>query len=319
MNKYVVTGGAGFIGSAIVRGLLREGSGRVSVIDNLFSGNERNLDEVRGQVDFHRADIRNFDEIAPLVRGADVVFHEAAIPSVPRSIEDPVPSHDVNINGTFNVLRAAAEGGAGRVVYAASSSAYGDSLVLPKVETMTPKPKSPYALQKLAGEYYASVFASCFKLETVCLRYFNVYGPRQDPSSQYSGVLSLFIKSILTGTAPAIFGDGEQSRDFTFVDDVVQLNLKAARAPGVAGKVFNGGNGGRITLNQAWALLQKFEGKTIPALHGAPRAGDVHDSQADTTAAAAELGYAPKYSFEEGLRLTLEWYRQNQRSAVLGG
>jgi nucleoside-diphosphate-sugar epimerase len=311
MSKYVVTGGAGFIGSGIVRGLLREGANKVTVIDNLFSGHEKNLDEIRGHVDFHPADIRSFDEIAPMIRGADVVFHEAAIPSVPRSIADPVPSHDVNINGTFNVLRAAAEGGVRRVVYAASSSAYGDTLVLPKVETMPPKPKSPYALQKLTGEYYASVFDSCFNLETVCLRYFNVYGPRQDPGSQYSGVLSLFITCILNGTAPTIFGDGEQSRDFTYLDDVVDLNLKAARAPGVSGKVFNGGNGGRITLNQAWTLLQKFEGKTIPAKYTESRAGDVRDSQADTTLAAAELNHTPKYSFEEGLRLTLDWYRAN--------
>jgi nucleoside-diphosphate-sugar epimerase len=311
MSKYVVTGGAGFIGSGIVRALLREGASKVTVIDNLFSGHERNLDEVRGQVDFHAADIRNFDEIAPIVRGADVVFHEAAIPSVPRSIADPVPSHEVNIDGTFNVLRAAAEGGVRRVVYAASSSAYGDTLVLPKVETMTPKPKSPYALQKLTGEYYASIFAGCFNLETVCLRYFNVYGPRQDPGSQYSGVLSVFIKCILNGTAPTIFGDGEQSRDFTYIDDVVALNLKAAHAPGVSGKVFNGGNGGRVTLNEAWSLLQKFEGKKIAAQHGAPRPGDVQDSQADTTLAVSELGHEPKYSFEAGLRLTLEWYRED--------
>ncbi len=310
-RRYVVTGGAGFIGSAIVRGLLRDGASRVAVIDNLFSGHERNLDEVRGAVEFHHADIRNFEEIAPLMRDADVVFHEAAIPSVPRSIADPVPSHDVNINGTFNVLRAAAQAGVRRVVYAASSSAYGDTLVLPKVETMTPSPKSPYALQKLTGEYYASVFAGCFGLETVCLRYFNVYGPRQDPASQYSGVLSLFIKCILSGTAPVIFGDGEQSRDFTYVEDVVALNLRAAHAEGVSGKVVNGGNGGRITLNQAWALLQQFEGKKIAARHAEPRAGDVRDSQADTRLAAAALGHMPKYSFEEGLRLTLEWYRQS--------
>ncbi len=311
MSHYVVTGGAGFIGSAIVRGLLREGARRIVVIDNLLTGRESNLEEVRKSVDLQRADIRHYAEIAPLIRGAAVVFHEAAIPSVPRSIDDPEPSHEVNINGTFNVLRAAREGQAGRVVYAASSSAYGDTEALPKVETMAPCPKSPYALQKLVGEHYCSIFAKVYGMETVALRYFNVYGPRQDPSSPYSGVLSLFIKAVLERHSPTILGDGEQSRDFTYVDDVVELNLLAARAPGVAGRIYNGGNGGRITLNQAWALLQKLEGVKIPASYGPPRAGDVRHSQADTTAVARDLGYAPRFSFEEGLRLTLDWYRRN--------
>ena len=200
MSHYVVTGGAGFIGSAIVRKLLEEGARRVLAIDNLLTGLECNLEEVRSRIEFERADIRNYEEIAPLIRGASAVFHEAAIPSVPRSIDDPVPSHDVNINGTFNVLRAAKEGQAGRVVYAASSSAYGDTDVLPKEESMTPRPKSPYALQKLVGEYYCKVFSDVYGLETVALRYFNVYGPRQDPSSPYSGVLSLFMKAALERT-----------------------------------------------------------------------------------------------------------------------
>ena len=308
-GKYVVTGGAGFIGSALVRGLLKAGASEVAVIDNLLTGHERNLAEVRDRISFHKADIRDFEAIAGVIRGAEVVFHEAAIPSVPRSIDDPVPSHQVNIDGTFNVYRAAAEGGVRRVVYAASSSAYGDTDELPKVETMRPRPKSPYALQKLTGEYYASVFSNCFGLETVSLRYFNVYGPRQDPSSQYSGVLSLFIKAILARQAPTIFGDGEQSRDFTYVEDVVALNLKAGQAKVQPGKVFNGGNGGRITLNEAWKLLQKFEGVEIAAKFGPPRAGDVRDSQADTTMACAELGHDPQFTFEEGLRLTLEWYK----------
>src|SRR5690242_11182111 len=308
-NHFVVTGGAGFIGSAIVRALLREGAGRVMVIDNLLTGRESNLEEVRGSIDFQRADIRHYEEIAPLIRGAAVVFHEAAIPSVPRSIDDPVPSHEVNIDGTFNVLLAAREGKAGRVVYAASSSAYGDTEVLPKVETMNPHPKSPYALQKLVGEYYCGVFSQVFHVETVSLRYFNVYGPRQDPSSPYSGVLSLFMKAVLERRAPTIFGDGEQSRDFTYVEDVAALNLKAARAPNVSGKLYNGGNGGRITLNQAWALLQKFEGVELPPKFGPPRPGDVRHSQADTTLAVRDLGHAPQYSFEQGMRRTLEWYR----------
>jgi UDP-glucose 4-epimerase len=312
MSHYVVTGGAGFIGSAIVRKLLAEGASRVVVIDNLLTGQERNLEEIRSRIEFQRADIRNYEEIAPLIRDASVVFHEAAIPSVPRSIDDPVPSHDVNANGTFNVLRAAKEGQAGRVVYAASSSAYGDTDVLPKVESMTPRPKSPYALQKLMGEYYASIFSGVYGLETVSLRYFNVYGPRQDPSSAYSGVLSLFMTAVLDRKAPTIFGDGEHSRDFTFVEDVAELNLKAARAKGVSGNVYNGGNGGRITLNQAWALLQKLEGVTIPPIYGSPRAGDVRDSQADTTLAVRDLGHAPRYGFEEGMRITLQWYRTHR-------
>jgi len=309
MSKYVVTGGAGFIGSALVRGLLREGASRVVVIDNLLTGREENLDEVRSSVEYHAADVRDYDGIAAALRGADVVFHQAAIPSVPRSIQDPVPSHEVNIDGTFQVLRAAAAGNVGRVVYAASSSAYGDTEVLPKVETMSPQPKSPYAMQKLAGEHYCSVFAECFGLETVALRYFNVFGPRQDPSNPYSGVLSLFMRAILERRSPTIYGDGEQSRDFTYVDDVVALNLKAARAKGVAGRMYNGGNGGRITLNQAWKVLQKIEGVDISPQYGPPRSGDVRHSQADTTAVRAALGYSPAFTFEEGIRLTLEWFR----------
>jgi nucleoside-diphosphate-sugar epimerase len=309
MSKYVVTGGAGFIGSALVRGLLQEGATNVVVIDNLLTGRQENLDEVRPFIEYHAADVCDYAAIAAILRGADVVFHEAAIPSVPRSIQDPVPSHEVNINGTFQVLRAAAAGNVGRVVYAASSSAYGDAEVLPKVETMSPRPKSPYALQKLTGEYYCGVFAECFGLEAVSLRYFNVFGPRQDPSSPYSGVLSLFMRAILERRPPTIYGDGEQSRDFTYVDDVVALNLKAARAKGVSGRMYNGGNGGRITLSQAWELLQKIEGVEIPAQYGPPRSGDVRHSQADTTLARNDLGYTPSFTFEQGLRLTLEWFR----------
>jgi UDP-glucose 4-epimerase len=309
MNPYVVTGGAGFIGSALVRGLLREGASRVVVVDNLLTGREENLAEVRDRIDMRRVDIRNYDEVAGAFRGAEVVFHEAAIPSVPRSIKEPVPSHEINIDGTFQVLRAAAEAGVRRVVYAASSSAYGDTEVLPKVEDMLPRPKSPYAAQKLMGEYYASVFATCFGLETVSLRYFNVYGPRQDPSSPYSGVLSLFMRAALERRAPTIYGDGEQSRDFTYVDDVVALNLKAAKAAAVSGKMYNAGNGGRISINQAWSMVQKLEEIDLPAHYGPAREGDVRDSQADTTAAVRELGHAPRFSFEEGLRRTLEWYR----------
>jgi len=266
---------------------------------------------VSGPVDFRLIDIRDYDALRPAMDGVGVVFHEAAIPSVPRSIHDPLPSHDVNINGTFNVLRAAKEAGVRRVLYAASSSAYGDTAVLPKVETMQANPKSPYAAQKLMGEYYMSVWTSCFGLDTVSLRYFNVYGPRQDPSSPYSGVLSLFMKAIIERRAPTIFGDGEQSRDFTYVEDVVALNIKASQASAsVAGRVYNGGNGGRITLNQAWDLLQKIEGVRIPANYGPPREGDVRDSQADTVAAVRDLGHDPKFTFEQGMRATLDWYRK---------
>jgi len=311
-KKFVVTGGAGFIGSTLVRTLLPHGS--VAVIDNLLTGHEKNLQEVRGEIQFHTLDIRDAAAIAPLLAGADAVFHLAAIPSVPRSIDDPVPSHEVNIDGTFNVFRAAAQAGVRRVVYAASSSAYGDTPTLPKTESMIPRPRSPYAVQKLVGEYYASVFHSCFGVETVALRFFNVYGPRQDPNSPYSGVLSLFMKHLLVRTRPTIFGDGEQTRDFTYVEDVAALCLKAAETPGVAGKMYNAGNGGRYSLNLVWSLLQKIEGVEIAANYGPPRSGDVRDSMADTAAARAELGHSPRFSMEEGLKRTLEWYRLNQET-----
>jgi UDP-glucose 4-epimerase len=296
----------------LVRKLLERDAAEVAIVDNFSSGRRENLEELGDRVAVHVADIRRFDEIAPLVRGADVVFHLAAIPSVPRSIADPVPSHESNIDGTFQVLRACAEGGVHRVFYAASSSAYGDTEELPKVESMTPRPKSPYALQKLVGEYYATVFASCFGLETVSVRYFNVYGPRQNPSSPYSGIVSLFMKALLERRSPTIHGDGEQSRDFTYVEDVAALSIQAAFAPGVCGRVYNGGNGNRYTLNQIWEILQKIEGVSIPALYGPRRAGDVLHSQAGTAAAVRDLGHAPRFSLEEGLRRTLAWYRQDR-------
>jgi nucleoside-diphosphate-sugar epimerase len=308
MKKYVVTGGAGFIGSALVRTLLAEGA-EVAVIDNLLSGHEKNLAEVRDRISLHIADIREGAVIAPVIEGADTVFHLAAIPSVPRSIDLPRPSHEVNINGTFEVFEAAVKGKVRRVVYAASSSAYGDSETLPKIETMPARPKSPYAVQKYVGELYASVYASCFGLETVALRFFNVYGPRQDPSSAYSGILSLFMKHLIARTSPTIWGDGEQSRDFTYVEDVAALCLKAAHAPGVSGKMFNAGNGGRYTLKEIWKMLEGFEGVEIALKFGPPRAGDVRHSLADTTAAKAGLGHAPQFTIEEGLRKTLAWYK----------
>jgi UDP-glucose 4-epimerase len=310
MSKFLVTGGAGFIGSALVRGLLAKGATRVAVVDNLLTGKEENLAEIRGSVDLHKVDIRDFAGVRKAMEGVECVYHEAAIPSVPRSIHEPVLSHEVNVDGTFNVLHAAKDAGVGRVIYAASSSAYGDSETMPKVETMQPLPKSPYAAQKLMGEYYLSCWHSCFGLETVALRYFNVFGPRQDPSSAYSGVLSLFMMAILERRAPVIFGDGEQSRDFTYVEDVVNLNIRAFEAPpSVSGSVYNGGNGGRITLKEAWAMLQKIEGVQIAPVYGPPREGDVRHSQADTTAVRRDLGYESQFTFEEGMRRTLEWYR----------
>lgn len=307
--KTIVTGGAGFIGSCLVRELLANGEDRVGIVDNLNSGRLSNLAAVKDQVETHLVDIRNYEELVRIFAGAETIYHLAAIPSVPRSINDPVPSHDVNINGTFNVYRAAQAAGVRRVVYAASSSSYGETEVLPKTESMAPRPNSPYALQKLMGEYYGSVFASCFGVEAVSLRFFNVYGPRQYPSSPYSGILSLFMKSALTRTAPTIFGDGEQSRDFTYVEDVATLLRKAAVAKGVSGQMYNAGNGGRYTLNFLWDQIQKLEGITLPAVYGPVRGGDVRDSQADTVAAIRDLGHSPRFSIEEGLRLTLEWYR----------
>lgn len=317
MKKPVVTGGAGFIGSMVVRALLAEGARRVTVIDNLSSGKESNLAGLENQVDLAVADIRNYDEIAPLFAGAGRVFHLAAIPSVPRSITEPVPSHEVNIDGTFNVLRACQAAGVERVVYAASSSAYGDTEVLPKKEDMAPKPLSPYALQKLVGEYYMSVFGNCYGLETVSLRFFNVFGPRQDPGSPYSGVLSIFMSCLLDHKAPTIYGDGEQSRDFTYVEDVAALCLKASKAPGVAGRVFNAGNGGRFTLNDIWKELCEMEGVRITPNYVPPRSGDIRDSQADTTDARKFLGHEPQFTFQDGLKRTLAWYRESLKPAVL--
>jgi nucleoside-diphosphate-sugar epimerase len=309
MKSYVVTGGAGFIGSALVRALLARRDGRVRVIDNLLTGHAKNLEEVGPNIAFDQNDIRDYAKVTDSVRGADVVFHLAAIASVPRSITEPLLSHAVNIDGTFNLLRACAEAKVPRVVYAASSAAYGNTGLLPKSESMLPCPTSPYAAQKLMGEYYASVFQSCFGLETVSLRFFNVYGERQDPSSPYSGVLSLFMRALIERRSPTIFGDGEQTRDFIYVEDVAALCLKAATVTGAGGKVYNAGTGGRCSLNQIWDLLQEIEGVSLPPQYAPAREGDVRDSQADIRAAQVELGHHVQYTLEQGLRRTLAWYR----------
>jgi nucleoside-diphosphate-sugar epimerase len=308
MNRFIVTGGAGFIGSALARALLAQGR-RVHVIDNLSTGKLDNLEDVADQITVHEFDLRDYDRIAPVIAGADRVFHLGALPSVPKSILDPVPSHESNLDGTFNVYRAAVEGKAGRVIYAAS-----------KTESMAPKPKSPYAVQKLVGEYYATAFSECFGLETVSLRFFNVFGPRQDPTSVYSGVLSVFLTCLIDRRRPTIYGDGEQSRDFTYVEDVVELLMKASAASGVSGNVFNAGNGNRYTLNETWELLQRIEGVKLPPIYAPPRPGDVRHSQADVTAAVQELGHRPRFGFEQGLRLTLDWYRADlARKATFSG
>jgi nucleoside-diphosphate-sugar epimerase len=314
MKRCVVTGGAGFIGSALVRRLIGKGDTEVLVFDNLLTGRLKNLDKVSGRITLEQSDIRDYAALALAVRGADVVFHLAAIPSVPRSIDDPVLCHEINIDGTFNVFRACAAAKVPRVVYAASCSAYGDTDLLPNVETMAPRPKSPYAVQKLTGEYYANVFHSCFGVETVALRFFNVYGERQDPSSPYSGVLSLFLKALIGRRPPTIFGDGNQTRDFIYVEDVAALCYRAATAKGAAGRTYNTGSGTRYSLNYVWDLLQKMEGADLPPRFGPVREGDVRDSQADITAARRDLGHEPEYTIEQGLGRTLAWLRAEEQA-----
>lgn len=305
MAKFLVTGGAGFIGSHLVDFLIAEGHA-VRVVDDLSSGVMQN---VPAHAEFVEGDLTSPDVAEKVVRGCDVVLHQAAVPSVPRSIASPRVSHDANINSTFNVLMAARDAGVRRVIYAASSSAYGDTLVLPKVEDMPANPRSPYALQKHVGEVYCQLFTRLYGLETVSIRYFNVFGPRQQPTSSYSGVLSLFIKAALAGTAPTIHGDGEQTRDFTFVDNVVDGVMRAVTAPDAVGEVINVAVGGRISLNQAWSELGSIVGLVQNPVYGPARAGDVRDSQADIGKAERLLGYRPSVSFEEGLRRTVAWAR----------
>jgi UDP-glucose 4-epimerase len=310
MAVYVVTGGGGFIGSHIVEELVRRRDS-VRVIDNFSTGKRQNVEGFRNEAEVIEADIAEAKNLSELIRGADYVIHQAAIPSVPKSILDPLKSHHANVNGTLNLLVACREAGVKRVVYASSSSLYGDSPTLPKDEGMMPNPLSPYGAQKLFGEMYCQVFTKAYGLETVSLRYFNVFGPRQDATSQYSGVLALFIPAVLQGRPPTIYGDGSQSRDFTYVQNVVDANLLACQVQGVSGRVFNVACGDRITVNSMLQQINQITGKDISPIYDAPRSGDIKHSQADITLAKKHLGYQAKVSFEEGLRHTIEWYRNN--------
>lgn len=312
MNKktYLITGGAGFIGSHIAERLVRDGH-NVRVLDDLSSGHQANLASMRDSVELIEGDIRNTQVVNEAVKGAYVVFHEAALGSVPRSVADPVTTHQVNITGTLNVFLASRDAGVRRVVYASSSSVYGETPVLPKREDMSPQPLSPYALSKLAGEHYASVFKHVYNFEIVSLRYFNIFGPRQDPESQYAAVIPRFITALLNGKAPVVYGDGLQSRDFTFVENVVNANLLAAEADGIAGEAFNVACGGRYTLLDLLTKTKEILGSDIKPVHEAARAGDVRDSQASIEAAQKAFGYRVSVDFAEGLQKTIDWYKRN--------
>jgi nucleoside-diphosphate-sugar epimerase len=305
--RYLVTGGAGFIGSNIVDELVRRGHG-VVVLDNLSSGKESNLAGVRDKIQFIRGSITDLEQVREACEGADYVLHLAARTSVPRSVKEPLETNAVNVDGTLNVLVAARDAKVRRVVFAGSSSVYGETPTLPKMESMTPAPISPYGVSKLTGEIYGQVFQRVYGMEFVSLRFFNVFGPRQDPGSPYSGVLSLFNTAVLEGTPPTIYGDGEQSRDFTYVANVVEANLLACEAKAAAGLVFNVGTGNRYTLNQTLQLLARISGKPVQAKYAPPREGDIRDSQASIALAQEKLGYNPRVGFEEGLQHTWEWY-----------
>ena len=308
-ETYIVTGGAGFIGSHIVERLLRDGH-RVRVVDNLSTGRRENLAHLDGGFDFHQVSITDLKGLTPIFAGADTVFHQAALPSVPRSVDDPLTTHEYNITGTLNVLLAARDAGVRRVVYAASSSAYGDVEGEFKDETMPPRPLSPYGVAKLAGEYYCQAFTQVYGLETVCLRYFNVFGPRQDPTSQYAAVIPLFITAMLDDRRPTIYGDGLQSRDFTYIDNVVHGNLLAAQAPRAVGQVMNLATGGRVTLLDLVGKINELLGKRLEPIHAEPRPGDIKHSRADVARARDLLDYTPVVDFDSGLARTVEWYRR---------
>jgi UDP-N-acetylglucosamine/UDP-N-acetyl-alpha-D-glucosaminouronate 4-epimerase len=308
----LVTGGAGFIGSHIASALTANGA-RVRILDDLSTGHRENIDEIDGDFDFVQGSVADEGVLRKALQGVELIFHEAAIPSVPRSVEDPRNSHIASVDGTFSLLLEARNQKVKRVVYAASSSAYGDQPTLPKTEDMLPDPLSPYAVAKLVGEYYCQVFTRVYGLETVSLRYFNVFGPRQDPGSQYSGVVSRFISALLRDERPVIYGDGEQSRDFTYIDNVVAANLKAATAAIGVGKVLNVANGDRVTLNELLAELKELTGKPeVTAEYREPRVGDVRHSLADTSLARQFLNYEAKIDLREGLRRTIDWWKTSR-------
>jgi UDP-glucose 4-epimerase len=312
MSKtYVVTGGAGFIGSHIAEHLIRNGQ-RVRVIDNLLTGHQANLDHLAalgGDYSYHHVSITDFDALAPTLKGAEVVFHQAALASVPRSVEDPLATHNHCVTGTVNVLKAAVDAGVRRVVYAASSSAYGDQQAAIKQETMTPMPISPYGAAKLAGEYYCMAFNAAYALEAVALRYFNVFGARQDPDSEYAAVIPKFIKRMMAGQAPVIYGDGQQTRDFTYIDNVVHGNLLAADAPDAPGEVLNIATGGQVSLRQLVMDLNDILGTAFTPVLAAPRPGDILHSRAGIDKAGDILDFTPIVSFSEGLRRTVAYYQ----------
>ena len=308
-RTFLITGGAGFIGSSIARALLLRGD-KVRILDNLSSGKRSNLADIDGQIEFIEASVVDTKELSAAMAGVDTVYHEAAIPSVPRSVAEPVPSHEANATGTLCVLEAARTAKVRRVVYAGSSSAYGETPTLPKIETMPCSVLSPYAASKLAGEQYCQVWSKCYGLQTVVLRYFNVFGPRQDPQSQYAAVVPKFITAALRDEAPVIYGDGLQSRDFCFIDNVIEANLKAADAQGVSGQVFNVACGEATTLLEVVAAVGKLLNKSLVARHEPARAGDIKHSLADIAKAKSMLGYTAQVTFAEGLRRPLDWYRQ---------
>jgi UDP-N-acetylglucosamine/UDP-N-acetyl-alpha-D-glucosaminouronate 4-epimerase len=308
--RYVVTGGAGFIGSNTVDELVQRGHS-VVVLDDLSSGKEENLTEIRNKITFVKGSVTDLEAVQKAMHQAEYVLHLAARTSVPRSVKDPLDTNRINVEGTLNVLVAARDNKVKRVVFAASSSAYGETPTLPKTEAMQPLPISPYGVSKYVGELYAQTFGRCYGLENVCLRYFNIFGPRQDPDSPYSGVLSRFATAFLEQEQPVIYGDGEQTRDFTFVENAVQANLLACEAPSASGRVFNIGTGERISLNQTLEQLRRISGKNLAAKYEPPREGDIRDSQADISQARQFLGYEPTVRFDEGLDRTFAWYREH--------